>query len=216
MALIFEPFRTSNFIWMNNSSLESSYVFVFRYHGLNHLSCDIFADVSGSSSILVKIRHMVSSNPIQAHLMLLVYLFATKMLSVCRSFSKLKNESISGSKFEENFWIIITKICLLHQKINGNGAIIFWYFWKNNSLVFKQVVMNSVTIIVTSDSPQGLLEVLYLLGEGEKFPCPLSNWASNQNSSQNRVKSCSSQILEENVIVLSVLYSLSEAIQWRE
>ena len=77
---------------MNNASLESYYIVVFKYLAIDYLSCNIFADASSFSSISGKIRHVASLNHIQPHLMFLVYLLATNVLSVCRYFKKLKNE----------------------------------------------------------------------------------------------------------------------------
>ena len=70
---------------MNNSSLENYYAF-------DYLSYNIFADVSSFSLILGKMSHLASFNPIQPHLMFLVYLLASNVLSVCRSLKKLKND----------------------------------------------------------------------------------------------------------------------------
>ena len=49
---------------MNNPLLESYYVVFFKYYVFDHLSSDIFADVSCFWSILGKIYHVGSFNPI--------------------------------------------------------------------------------------------------------------------------------------------------------
>ena len=126
-------------ICMNNPSLESYYVVLFKYYAFDHFSCDVFADVSRFSSISKKVCHVVVSNPIQYHLMFLVYLLATNRWSVCRFLKKLINERSTmfrGSavqKLEEKclsvkIWKIFRKICLGQQKMNDNDAIIFLYF----------------------------------------------------------------------------------------
>ena len=91
----FQPLNGSNFwntcpIWIINPSLESYYVAVFKYYAFDHLSCDIFADISSFSSISEKICHVASFIPIQPHLMFLVYLLTTNGLSVCGSLKMLK------------------------------------------------------------------------------------------------------------------------------
>ena len=59
--------------------------------------------------------------------------------SVCRSLKKLKNErsamfrgsaiqTLEEILFSVRIWIIIKKIYLHQQKMNGNDAIIYWYF----------------------------------------------------------------------------------------
>ena len=79
------------------------------------------------------------------------------------------------------FWIIIKKICLRQQRINGNDAIFFWYFefwvkiddfirekfWRkqNNEKSWKILTYlkhEKWFVIVPSDFPYRLLEVLYL------------------------------------------------------
>ena len=77
---------------MNNPSLESYHFVVFKYNAFDHLSCDIFADVNIVSSILGKIPHVASFNPIQPHVMFLVYSLPTNVLSVCSFLKALKNE----------------------------------------------------------------------------------------------------------------------------
>ena len=49
-------------IWMNNSSLESCYVVLFKYYAIEHHSCDTCARVSYFSVISGKIRHVASFN----------------------------------------------------------------------------------------------------------------------------------------------------------
>ena len=57
---------------MNNPSLESYYIVVFKYYAFDHLLCEILA--RSVASISGKTRHVASSNPIQPHLIYLVYL----------------------------------------------------------------------------------------------------------------------------------------------
>ena len=49
-------------IWMNNSSLESCYVVLFKYYAIEHHSCGTCAHVSYFSVISGKIRHVASFN----------------------------------------------------------------------------------------------------------------------------------------------------------
>ena len=49
-------------IWMNNPSLESCYVVLFKYYAIEHHSCDTCAHVSYFSVISGKIRHVASFN----------------------------------------------------------------------------------------------------------------------------------------------------------
>ena len=49
---------------MNNPSLESYCVVVFKYYAFQHFPCDTFADVSIVTSISGKIPHVASFNPI--------------------------------------------------------------------------------------------------------------------------------------------------------
>ena len=81
---------------MNNLSLESYYVAVFKYYAFDHLSFDIFAGFSSFSSISGKIEE---GSAVQ----------------------KLEEKS-----FPVKIWIIVKKIWLSQQKMNGNDAIIFY------------------------------------------------------------------------------------------
>ena len=123
-------FRTTCLIWMNNLSLEIYYVVVFKYYVFDHISCDIFARACNFSSISGKIHHVASFNPIQ------LYLMTINVISVCRSLKKLKTEGwnlfrgsvvqkLEKKCFSVKIWIIIKKICLYQQKINGNNVITF-------------------------------------------------------------------------------------------
>ena len=49
-------------IWMNNPSLESCYVVLFKYYATEHHSCDTCVHVSYFSVISGKIRHVASFN----------------------------------------------------------------------------------------------------------------------------------------------------------
>ena len=77
---------------MNNPSLESYYVVIFKCYAFDNISCNISAYVSSFSSISRKIINVASFNPIQTHFMFLVYLLVTNVSSVCRSLKKLENE----------------------------------------------------------------------------------------------------------------------------
>ena len=79
-------------IWMNNPSLKSYYVVVFKDYAFYYFSCNFFAEVSSFLFISRKIRHLALLNHVQPHLMFLVYLLVTNGLSVCRSLKKIKNE----------------------------------------------------------------------------------------------------------------------------
>ena len=86
------PISTCLTNMMNNLSLESYSVGVFKYYAFDNFSCDIFADVISFTTISGKIRHVALRNSIQPYLMFLVYLLAINGSSVCRSPKKLKNE----------------------------------------------------------------------------------------------------------------------------
>ena len=64
-------FSATGPIWMNNPSLESYYVVVFKYYPFDHLSYDIFAEAISASSISGELCHVASFNSIQPHLMFL-------------------------------------------------------------------------------------------------------------------------------------------------
>ena len=51
-------FRSTCPIWMNDPSLESYYVGVFKYCAFDHLSCNIYTDVSTFSSISEKVHQV--------------------------------------------------------------------------------------------------------------------------------------------------------------
>ena len=129
MAPIFEPIV--RFVWIT----PHWKAFVLLFSSIKHLTTFYviyFADFSRFSSIS-------SFNLIQPHLMFLLYLLATNGLPVSRYLIKLKNgrstmfresavQRLAEKYFSVKVWIIIKKICLRRQKINGNGAIFFWYF----------------------------------------------------------------------------------------
>ena len=58
---------------------------------------------------------------------------------------------------KSTFWIIINKICLHQEKMNGNDAIIFWYFERINLKAFKRVVIDSETINGSVDTGKAVI-----------------------------------------------------------
>ena len=93
---------------------------------------------------LRKNTSVASFKPIQPYLCFLVYVLATTVASICRSLKKLKNEGstmfrgsvaqkLEKKTFSIKILIIIWKICLRQQKMNGNDIIVFHILKKNYS-----------------------------------------------------------------------------------
>ena len=135
MALIFEPlvqFEWINLHWKVNMFFFSNIMGLITFYVFFCWCQQFFI-------IFKKNKSCGIIQPHWTHLMFLVYLLATNVLSVCRSLKKLKNEGstmfrglavqkLEKKNFSVKIWIIIKKICLCQQKMNGNDAINFWYF----------------------------------------------------------------------------------------
>ena len=120
---------------MNNPSLESYHVVLFKCYAFDHFSCDFLL----TSAFFIYFMKNTSCDVVQPHVTpfdVLVYFLATNGLSVCRFLTKLKDEKstkfrgsvvqkLNEKCFLVKIQIVIKKICLREQRMNRNEAIIF-------------------------------------------------------------------------------------------
>lgn len=111
----FKPFNGSN-IWttdpvsMNNPSLESYHVVLFKCYAFDHFSCDFLL----TSAFFIYFMKNTSCDVVQRQVTLfdvLVYFLTTNGLSIYRSLTKLKNEK--STKFRGSVVQKLKEKCFL-------------------------------------------------------------------------------------------------------
>ena len=131
MALISEPLVRFEWITLHWKS-------IMLFSNIMRLTT-FYGNFWWRQQFFIHFRKNISYDLIQPHLMFLVHLLATNVLSVCRSLKKLQNEGsimfkisavhkLDRKCFSVKIWIIINKICWCQQKVKGSDTIIFWYF----------------------------------------------------------------------------------------
>ena len=81
-----------------------------------------------------------------------------------------------------SFWIIMKKICLCQQKMNGKDVIMFLKFWKNYSIAFKQVVVDSDTKNGSVDTEKTVTTQFWLkINDVIREKCWAKYWSNPEN-----------------------------------
>ena len=114
--------------------------------------------------VFINYRKDASCGIIQSHLMPCRHIFKKRDRKCSEYFGIGLNSflcwldyfwvSYRNQKKYNSFWKIIKKICLHRQKMNVNDAIFFLMFWKNYSIAFKWVVMDSESINGSVDTDE--------------------------------------------------------------